>query len=211
MKSRPFILLILTLTLTYVAEAQQKDETAIIHGRVTDLFGRGLEGATIQFFSRPGLKALNEISFVKSVTTDAQGNYILAGLPYGYYKASVELRGFRHSEVSLVFLSKGENVLDIGLEVGALIDIPAMEISGTVRQSDKSPVMNATVTLMSAFKSDVAYRTRTDKDGEYKFIVNTHSQYIIYASKPGFEASAATTTGEVRGKDLVLVLQNRQK
>jgi Carboxypeptidase regulatory-like domain len=212
MKNKSLMLLILMLAITCAAKAQQRDETASVRGRVTDLFGYGIEDATIQFFSRTWFKAPTEVKLVKSVTTDAQGNYTLDGLPYGYYIASVESRGFRYGEVSRVFLSTGENLLDMGLEVGALTDVPGIEISGTVLQTDKSPLIDATVTLMSAFDSEIACRTRTDKSGRYKFMVHTPSQYIIYASKEGFEVGAATTTGAAKAVNLVLaVLKSRQK
>ncbi len=205
------LLLIVAAGFSVSADAQQKDEEATAHGRVTDLFGYTIKGVTLQFYARTWFKPPTELKFVKSTTTDKQGDYTVNGLPYGYYLLSVELLGFRYAEVSRTYLGKGDNLLDIGLEVGAITDISPIEISGTVRTSGNKVLQDATVALMSAFNSEILYRARTDRNGKYKFVVRTPSQYLIYAAKPGFEVSAATTLGQARVKNFFLVpLKNRR-
>jgi hypothetical protein len=210
MKFRAMMLLIVILVHSAPVDAQQKGEKVIIHGRVTDLFGHTLEGATLKFFSRIGSKPPTEAKLVKSTTTDANGSYSLDDLPYGYFLVTAELQGFLYTELSRVYFGKGDNLLDIGLEVGVNWDVPPIEIKGTVRQTDKTPLKDVTVTLMSAFNPEIVYRTRTDEHGKYKFVVYTSSQYLIYAGKGGFEIKASTTQGEAEEKDFTLVpLHNR--
>src|SRR5437870_12430189 len=130
--------IVVIAVLSVLAQPKQKDEEVTVHGRVTDLFGNTLDGVTLQFYTRSWFKAPAEVKFAKSTTTDGQGNYSVSGLSYGYYVVSAELRGFRYAEVSRAFLGRGDNLLDLGLEEGALTDLPSIEISGTVRSVDKT-------------------------------------------------------------------------
>jgi Carboxypeptidase regulatory-like domain len=209
MRLRPVLFILIVVGSCVSAGGQRKAEEVTVHGRVTDLFGYSLEGVNVRFYARTWFKPPTEVKFVKSTTTDAQGNYTADGLPYGYYGVSAELRGFRYAEVT-TFFGRGDNLLDIGLEVGALTDVPPIEISGTVRTSGNQVLQDATVVLMSAFNSAILYRARTDRNGKYKFVVYTPSQYLIYAVRPGFEVSASTTLGQAKEKNFFLVpLKNR--
>jgi hypothetical protein len=204
------IMLLIVIVHPATLVAQQKDEKVRVRGRVTDLLGYTLEGATLKFFSRTWYSTPTELRLVKSTNTDANGNYSLDELAYGYYLVTTELSGFRYTEASRVYLGKGDNLLDIGLEVGVNWDVPPIEIKGTVRQTDKAPVKDVTVTLMSAFNPGIVHRTRTDENGKYKFVVYTRSQYLIYAGKAGFEISASTTQGGDKENDFILFPLRKQ-
>jgi hypothetical protein len=142
-----------------------------------------------------------------ATASDGQGNYAFRGLPYGEYRVSVGLRGFRKAEVWRFYLAAGEDkVLDIGLEVGIFTDWIRPVVSGTVLGTDKKPLEDATVTAISALSPNIAERTRTEDDGKYKLELRTSGQYIVYASKPGF-AVTAVSLPEGSGRSIELVLK----
>jgi hypothetical protein len=204
MKIKFGLLLIVILLCTSSIEAKQKDDTITVHGRVTDNYGEPLEGAAVQFFARYGYHG-TDIRLIKSVVTDAEGNYSVTGISYpGAYMVFAECKGFKNTEISRVFLSKGKNLLDIVLEVGAVTDVGSIEIKGTVSQADKTPLQDATVTVISIFTSELVRQARTDKNGNYKFSLSPLGQYVIYVSKSGFAINA--TAAYENGKETNFIL-----
>jgi protocatechuate 3,4-dioxygenase beta subunit len=66
---------------------------------------------------------------------------------------------------------------------------------------------DATVTPVNAFNASETDQVRTDKRGDFKFRLIQPGQYVVYAVKPGFLASATTLelrNGARKSIDLVL-------
>lgn len=127
---------------------------------------------------------------IQSTRTDRSGVYRLAGVPPGSYKISVELKGFRRREVE-VDLKAGEGrLLDVGLEVGLVTDIPPPPVlSGMVSGQDGQALSDAAVTVVSPLDQKVIGRAISDEGGRYRVSVEGN-QFTVIASKPGFVASA---------------------
>jgi hypothetical protein len=176
------VALIVGVAFTMLAEPRPL--TASVQGRITDLFGSPVAVSVVEVIS-----AGREQPF--RARTDEQGNYKFGSLPTGQLTLTVHSAGFLQEERT-TFLSSGEQqVLDIGLEVGQLSDLPPIEISGTVRQQN-SALQDATVTIVSAFNQRLIKQVKTDATGRYKVSVSNPGQYVIYASKPGFVVNATT-------------------
>lgn len=183
---------------------------ASARGRTTDLWGTPLRDADVSFYRLvfENGNLVSALGILEARTkTDKEGNFALRDLLPGHYRVSVDLRGFRHTEVFRFRLPAGSNqVLDIGLEVGLLTDTRAGEVNGKVSTTDKTPLKDATVTVMSAFAPDLVERTRTDDAGRYRVMLHAPGQYIVYASKPGFAIGAVCLPGvERQSVDLVLL------
>ena len=155
-----------------------------IQGRITDLLGSPLSGTLVEVTTNDGTQRF-------SGRTDEQGNYKIGNLPVSQLKVAVKLRGFRQEEFTLL-PKTGQQVLDVGLEVGQLSNNPPIEVSGIVQQSKGEVLSDATVTIVNAFNQRLVERVRTEKAGRYKVTVYDPGQYIIYASKPSFMVSAVT-------------------
>jgi hypothetical protein len=187
-----------------------QEPSASARGRTTDLWGTPLRDADVSFY-RLVFENGNLVSALGTLETrtktDKDGNFTLRDLPAGHYRVSVDLRGFRHTEVCRFHLPPGSNqVLDIGLEVSLLTDIKAGEVNGKVSTTDNAPLKDAAVTVMSAFAPDLVERTRTDDAGRYRVMLRAPGQYIVYASKQGFAIAAVCLPGvERQSVDLVLL------
>ncbi len=196
--------LVVLMGLNDTLAAQSKEELVSVHGQATDLLGHPLEKVSLKFYARSWYLSSPDARLIITAITDHQGKYEARDLPYGYYAIVATAQGFQTTEVSRVFLSKGDNLVDIGLPVGINHDIPAIEFEGIVRGPDKEPVGQATVTVMSAFNPQIVYRARTDKNGRYKVTTNTPSQYLIYVTKEGYAPSTASSLGDSRRIDFSL-------
>lgn len=191
---------LLALVIYSLPASGQKQETGTIYGRVTDLLGAPIQGARLQFFSyqRPlqkGIADQSEAKLLQGTTTDESGNYQLAGLPSGTYKIDVSFTGFVQAHIGPVYLSNHEKrLLDVGLQVGQTTVWPSTEIAGVVGDSSKAALRNATVTVISAFNQQVIKQVRTDASGRYQVGSLGPSQYVVYASKPGFAVSTTSAT-----------------
>lgn len=181
-----------------------------MQGRIVDLWGDPIPGAVASFhrlnFEKGQLVSAVGIHQMTTVS-DGNGNYAFRGLPSGEYRVSVELRGFRKAEVWRFYLPAGGNeVLDIGLEVGVFTEWRRPEVSGTVLGTDNKPLKDATVTAISALSPNIVEQTRTGDDGRYRIELQTSGQFIVYASKPGF-AVGAVCLPEGSGKSIELMLK----
>ena len=201
------ILLICTLVSVIsipVNSANQKDKKVSLKGRVTDLMGQPIAGATVQLYERSWYNILAQIKFTKTVVTDNHGEYLADNVPYGYYLISIRAKGFSYTEMSRIFLGEDETILDIGVEVGKLTDIGPFEFSGVIKDEAGNPLPDATVGLMSAYNSSIRFQTRTSKEGKYRFVITTEGQFILFASKSGYAVSATAVNGFIITKDLTL-------
>jgi hypothetical protein len=158
--------------------------TASVYGRVMDLFGTPLSDAVVVITT-------SQSSQKFSVRTKQDGSYLFRCLPVGEVSIVVKFQGFR-PETDTVVIQADEHVpLDFGLEPGSIADQPPVGLSGTVQQSNKGPIKDATVTVVSAFNRQLARIVKTDNRGRYQVEFKNGGQYLVYASKPGFVVSTA--------------------
>jgi hypothetical protein len=88
-----------------------------ISGRVSDASGAALPGAVVT--------ATNEqTGLAQTISTDAEGVFVFAGLPAGPYKIRVELSSFKPAErINLVLDAASRRTADFVLEVGDLSEV----------------------------------------------------------------------------------------
>ena len=79
---------VLALMLFAAAKTPSQEITGNIRGALLDPSGGAVGGAKVS-------ATHVETGLTRSVTTDAQGNYALVGLPIGHYRVEVEAKGFQ--------------------------------------------------------------------------------------------------------------------
>ena len=160
-----------------------KQEAASLRGQIyVERHGMLLSGAEVVILASGKV--------MQSTRADQSGVYNFTGLPPGRYKVGISLQGFRRKEVDVELKSGESRLLNIGLEVGLLTDIPPPPIlSGIVTQQDGKPLKDAVVTVVSALDQQVIGRAVTDEGGRYRVSVEGN-QFTVIAAKPGFVASA---------------------
>ncbi len=151
---------------------------AEMHGIVSDLFGSPISMAKVEVVGQghPSISTL----------TNNRGEYRIAGLEPGEKTVSVAFRGFFLLKEALVLKDGESRLLDFGLVVGNLSDLPPIPLRGRVVQNDDKPLEDATVTLVNAFNERVRFKRRTDPAGRFSMEVGEPGQYIVYASKAGY-------------------------
>jgi hypothetical protein len=80
-----------------------------VTGRVTDEGGEALPGATVSAGGR-------------QATTDANGAYVLTGLPFGQVRLTASLQGFTTLERDVIFRTEGVAHMDFVLKVGSVTE-----------------------------------------------------------------------------------------
>jgi hypothetical protein len=165
------------MSVVAVSALAQPNSSASISGQVTDFFGQALSEVTVELFTdnaKPKFRAL----------TDQHGSYRFTGLSTGEYTLVVSLSGFKKEMIRVKLLESESKLLNVGLEVGWISDVPLMEIAGVV-QRGRQTLSNATVVLTNAFNQRASYTAVTDKKGRYRIRVDAPGQYLLQASKPG--------------------------
>lgn len=178
---------LLLVSLCTTAEAGPGGGTSRLRGRVTDLLGHPIRDAAVAV-SAAGASTQLE------TRTREDGSYVLEGLPTGQVTVSVSSPGFVQ-ESSTVLLRPAEvSRLEVGLEVITITDWPPIDVSGEVRDHKGKPLPEAGVTLVCVFNRRIVLSGTTGQDGRYHITAKYPGQYIIYASRPEFSASASTLT-----------------
>jgi protocatechuate 3,4-dioxygenase beta subunit len=117
-------------------------------------------------------------------------------------------KDFCCENIQTFFVPKGgSRILDIGLGLALTDGLQEIKVRGAVRGKDGAPIRNASVTFSSVFSPQRWDQTRTNEAGEYEFSLTQPGQYVLYATKPGFIAQAATVdvgSGDVEKKDIEL-------
>lgn len=102
----------------------QATATAELRGSVKDPSGAAVAGATITATD-------NSKGTTRTVTSDADGNYVVLSLPPSTYTVKIEASGFASKTVNNVLLEVGQQLaLDVDLtigDVGAVVDVAAGE------------------------------------------------------------------------------------
>jgi len=110
--------------LTYSALWAQ--DTAQIHGNVTDVSGAVLPGVEVTaIHTTTGLS--------RNVVTNETGTYVLANLPIGPYRLEVGLPGFRSfSQTGIVLQVGSDPVINVSLEIGQVSETVEVQADATL-------------------------------------------------------------------------------
>jgi hypothetical protein len=187
-----FGLLILVMMST---SGREKTESASVEGRVTNLSGFSIPGIRVRFYLllfEKGIIVSAEGRLIDTAITDESGYYKLGGLPPGQYRVVIAEPGFAEVDMWRVSLPRGvKKELDIGVPTETH-GLTVFSVTGRVEQIDKTPLEDATVTVVNAFNHDEMWQTRSDKNGLYKITLIQAGQYLVYTSKPGFQVSVVS-------------------
>src|SRR5258706_2471201 len=134
--------LALGLILLLTSTSAWAQATAQLNGRVTDESGAVLPGVTVA-------ATQTGTTFMRSVVTDATGNYVITNLPTGPYRLEIALQGFR------TYVQTG-----IVLQVGASPTINAALGVGNLEQTVSVEAAAPLVDVRSAGISEVVDRER---------------------------------------------------
>src|SRR5713226_2478046 len=111
--------ILLALCLPLASRAQ---DTGYIGGTVTDKSGAAVVGAEVVITSAAG-------SFTRTTTTNADGAYVVAGLPGGMYNVAVTAKGFqKYSAHGVVLDVAQKSRIDFQLTVGSVTEV--IEVTG---------------------------------------------------------------------------------
>ncbi len=143
MKFRSIAACLLALTFCVagvaIAENQAGTPGGSISGVVHDTSGAVIPGATVIIANGHGLS--------KTVTSDENGAYTLAGLPPDTYKVTVSSQGFKTFEVSTFVLSAGQSGhVNASMEVAA--ETTSIHVQGqkAAEVETENPQLSGTVT-----------------------------------------------------------------
>ena len=124
------------LALTLAAFGQ---DSASITGTVTDQSGAAVPNAQVTVSSVD--RGIN-----RPTTTNATGDYLVAGLPSGPVKVTVTASGFKRYEAKSVVLQVGQKArADIALEVGTIKEEVTVEGSNVAQVETQSSDLSGTV------------------------------------------------------------------
>src|SRR5438445_2660111 len=114
-----FVGLIIALALPLASRAQ---DTGYISGTVTDKSGAAVVGAEVLITNTAG-------SLTRTTTTNADGAYVVPGLPGASYNISVTAKGFQKYSATKVVLDVAQKIrVDVQLTVGAVTEV--VEVTG---------------------------------------------------------------------------------
>src|ERR1700674_1253277 len=121
MKSLVMVVLLCSVSATVV----WGQATAQIHGTILDASGAAVPGASIKVTqTNTGLS--------RTATSEADGGYVLAGLPLGPYRLEMTKEGFSTAVQSGVVLEVGSDpALTISLKVGAVSETVSVAAEAT--------------------------------------------------------------------------------
>jgi hypothetical protein len=122
-------ILIVLVMMAFATSAWAQAEASIT-GKVTDVSGAAVPGATVTLRNA-------ENGFTRKVTTDGAGRYDAPSLPLGRYDVTAEKPGFRAEIKTGLTLVVGEQaVVDLKLQLG--------EVKQVITVKDEAPVVNVT-------------------------------------------------------------------
>jgi hypothetical protein len=160
-------------------------KTAVVTGSVTDSTGAVIVGATVVVSNASGFK--------QSAISNAQGVYVIRGVPPGSYDLSVSAPNFKTFQTSGLALSAGETTpMDATLETGgekqevnvtaggaAQVETENAEVSGTITQQEVTNLQlnGRNFTQLIALAPGVSNQTGQDEakvgvQGSVKYSVN---------------------------------------
>src|SRR5437879_5955468 len=132
-----FVGLIIPLALPLASRAQ---DTGYISGTVTDKSGAAVVGAEVVITNTAG-------SLTRTTTTNADGAYVVAGLPGGSYNLVVTAKGFQKYSATKVVLEVAQKIrVDVQLIVGAVTEVVEVTGESVAQVETQSSALTATVT-----------------------------------------------------------------
>jgi hypothetical protein len=134
------VLLCATLAMLCTALAAKAQDTGYISGTVTDKSGSAVAGADVAVTSTTG--SANHIT-----ATNADGAFVVAGLPGGSYDVVVTAKGFQKYSAKEVVLDVARKIhLDIQLMVGAITEEVVVTGESVAQVETQSSEMSSTIT-----------------------------------------------------------------
>jgi carboxypeptidase family protein/TonB-dependent receptor-like protein len=128
------------LAMLFVAYAAKAQDTGYISGTVTDKTGAAVAGAEVVISSTVG-------SATHSTTTNADGAYVVAGLPGGSYDIVVTAKGFSKYSAKSVVLDVAQKIrVDIQLAVGAVTEEVTVTGESVAQVETQSSDLTSTIT-----------------------------------------------------------------
>src|SRR5438876_5129292 len=132
-----FVALIIALALPHASLAQ---DTGYSSGTVTDKSGAAVVGAEVVITNTAG-------SLTRTTTTNADGAYVVAGLPGASYNISVTAKGFQKYSATNVVLDVAQKIRgDVQLTVGAVTDVVEVTGESVAQVETTSSDLTSTVT-----------------------------------------------------------------
>src|SRR5438876_10663321 len=132
-----FVALIIALALPHASLAQ---DTGYISGTVTDKSGAAVVGAEVVITNTAG-------SLTRTTTTNADGAYVVPGLPGATYNISVTAKGFQKYSATKVVLDVAQKIrVDVQLTVGAVTEVVEVTGESVAQVETQSSALTATVT-----------------------------------------------------------------
>ncbi|MHB8503208.1 MAG: carboxypeptidase-like regulatory domain-containing protein [Candidatus Acidiferrales bacterium] len=128
------------LAMLCVVCAASAQDTGYISGTVTDKSGAAVVGADVVISSTVG-------SQTHSTTTNADGAYVVAGLPGGSYNIEVTAKGFQKYTAKNVVLDVAQKIrVDIQLTVGAVTEEVVVTGDSVAQVETQSSALGSTIT-----------------------------------------------------------------
>src|SRR5216117_749889 len=132
-----FVGLIIALALPLASHAQ---DTGYISGTVTDKSGSAVVGAEVVITNTAG-------SLTRTTTTNADGAYVVAGLPGASYNISVTAKGFQKYSATNVVLDVAQKIrVDVQLTVGAVTEVVEVTGESVAQVETTSSDLTSTIT-----------------------------------------------------------------
>jgi hypothetical protein len=118
--------LVVIATVLSTAPAWAQGATAELNGRVTDSSGAVLPGVSVT-------ATQTATGLVRTVVTDADGNYLMSNLPTGPYRLEVALQGFKSYVQTGIVLQVGATpTINAALELGSLEETVTVEAAAPI-------------------------------------------------------------------------------
>lgn len=168
-----------------LALEQSQADFCSISGNVVDDAGLPVEGATIKLFDSEGNPFLHTV-------TNSLGNYSFSGLKSGNYSITCVKNDIVLTVAENLYLQDGE-IKTYSFTVNYNPNLSLCSIAGLVLQEDTNEIIaGATVRLLEPTIRRTIASTLTASDGEYVFYDITAGDYIVVATKQGYQTSADT-------------------
>ena len=161
-----------------------------IRGRVRDREGSGLGGASVRArLRRPGERSLGE------ATSEADGEYVVAGLRPGAYSLTAALPGYATASATA---SAGGDPVDLVMEAGG-------EIAGRVVDAAGQPAEDATLDAEWAGGAEAAPgggASGSAEEGDGRFVLRdlAAGRYVVKARAPGKGEASISGVRVVAGR-----------
>jgi hypothetical protein len=145
---------------------------AEIRGRVTDLAGSGIAGATVQVVPKQRNRwrlVSNREKYLAAIETDADGYYRLAHVPAGVWSVVARAARYTKGLSSALVAAEGRSTQVADMQLG-----PGVTVSGSVQDHRGAPIAKASVFMLAvAMGQSAAARPRnelaatTDQQGRF--------------------------------------------